>query len=132
MRGRLRAACLSVVYLTAFGGCGEHAGAPPVESSMEEATVKGTVRVRGRPVSGGTIRWSAANINRPKASDREVPINKDGTYAVKAFLGQNFVEINSRELRTPALRQYNDDGQTAMVKPGENTVDFDFPPPARQ
>jgi hypothetical protein len=95
---------------------------------MEEANVKGTVRARGKPVNNGRIRFHAANIRRPGASDREVQIEKDGTYTTKAFIGQNQVGVTCKELNASQLRQFRDDTQSVMVKSGENTIDIDFPP----
>jgi hypothetical protein len=119
---------VAVVVLIAYTGCDPHAGAPPVESSMEEANVKGTVRVRGKPVNNGTIRFHAANIRRPGATDRTARIERDGTYTTNAFIGPNEVEVTCKELNAPQLRQFRDENPSVLVKSGENTIDIDFPP----
>jgi len=67
-------------------GCG-NPDAPPVSGSMDEVTVKGTVRVRGKPVNNGIVTFRTSNINRPMAPTREAPIAKDGTYTIKTLVG---------------------------------------------
>jgi hypothetical protein len=113
--------------LLASSGCDPHAGAPPVSGSMEEATVKGTVKIRGKPVNGGSIVFSASNFRRPNAAPRTAAINKDGTYTVKALVGENSVEIECKELLTPKNREFKDQVWPATVASGECTIDFDLP-----
>jgi hypothetical protein len=45
-----------------------------------------------------------------------------------SLVGQNYVEIGCKELRSPKYKRYLDQQQTIHVTSGENTVDFDFPP----
>jgi hypothetical protein len=120
MRRPHDAGWMAFALLLACSGCDPHAGAPPVESSMEEANVTGTVRVRGRPVNNVTVRFHAANYRRTGAIDREAPITKDGTYSIKAYIGENQVEVSCRELNDPKLFTYRDDTHPALVKSGEN------------
>ncbi len=117
----------AILFLT-IAGCDAYSGAPSVSSSLEEATVKGTIRVRGKPVDNGRILFRCANIRRPSAKARDVPIAKDGTYTVTTLVGDNIVEISCKELHTKQNRPYLDNEKTVIVESGENTIDFDIPP----
>ena len=63
-------------------------GAPAVSSSMEEATVKGTVTIKGKPAAGGEILFDPANVDR-KVMARSAPDQKDGTYTIKTLVDAN-------------------------------------------
>jgi hypothetical protein len=126
---------MAVALLMACSGCDPHAGAPPVSGSLEEATVKGTVRLFGKPVTNGNIIFNCSNIRRPNAGVRQARINPDGTYSVKTLVDENYVSVDCKELQTPKNRMYMDNDRTFMVKRGENTFDFDIPefaPPPKQ
>src|SRR5262249_59805035 len=81
MSRRLVAAGLALALGTAglVGGCSD---APPVSGSMEEATVSGIARVRGKPVTNGRVTFRSSNINRPGAPTKEAEIGKDGRYSI--------------------------------------------------
>jgi hypothetical protein len=128
MRRQYLARSIAVAVMVAYSGCNEHAGAPPVSSSLEEATVKGTVRVRGKTVDNGTIRFNCANIRRPNAAPREARINKDGTYTLKTLLGENNVEVECKELHTPKNARFLENDYFVRVETGENTFNIDIPP----
>lgn len=66
------AGLLSVVL-----GCGDDK--PPVDTSSEEATVKGKVTLRGKPVVKGNIRFDPSNYLRRDATARSAPIQPDGS-----------------------------------------------------
>jgi hypothetical protein len=117
------------LWAAGTGGC-RFSDAPPVSGSMEEATVKGTVRVRGKPVTNGVVSFRCSNINRPKAEIREAPIGKDGTYTVKTLVGQNFVEVSCKETLSPKNRDLIENEQMVEIRSGENTLDIDIPPKA--
>ena len=56
---------LAAVIL-ALAGCGtSHVSRD--STSLEETTVKGTVRVRGKPVDNGSVEFNAANVARTSA-----------------------------------------------------------------
>jgi hypothetical protein len=114
--------------LMACGGCDPHAGAPRVSGSLREATVKGTVRIHGKPVKNGSVTFNCVNIRRPDATPPRAPINRDGTYAIKTLVGENYVEVSCRELTTPKNRVLADTQIPVMVQAGENTIDLDLPP----
>jgi hypothetical protein len=111
----------AVLAWPACQGCDD--GKPAVDSSKSEATVSGTVRVRGKPAEGGTIVFSASNSERI-VPPRSAPISKDGTYQLTTFTGGNQVlfegdvAVKNREIGL--IREYVD------VKRGQNTHDFDL------
>jgi hypothetical protein len=115
------AGLLASTLLVAACGCGS--GAPPVESSTREATVKGTIKVRGKLVGGGNIIFQPSNPSRVVAS-RKAPIGKDGSYSVTTMVGQNNVIIESPEVMraglTTEMIQFD-------VKDGENVKDIELP-----
>jgi hypothetical protein len=128
---RQRAAVWSALaLLIASSGCHSYPGAPDVSGSMEEATVKGTVRVRGQPVNNGTVTFRTANVRRPTAPWHEAPIGKDGTYTVQTLVGENYIEVSCKELNTPQNRQLLDNERMVKIQSGENTLDIDLPPQA--
>jgi len=118
----------AVTLLMACGGCDPHGGAPSVSGSLEEATVKGTVRVYGKPVNNGSVIFNCVNIRRPNATPPQAPIKKDGTYEIKTLVGQNYVEVSCRELAKAKNRMFADTQIPVMVQAGENTIDLDLPP----
>jgi hypothetical protein len=127
MRRRNRHGWAAVVLLVVGGGCGAFSGTPPVSGSLEEATVKGTVRVHGRPVNNGSVTFNCVNIKRPNAVPARAEIHKDGTYEVKTLVGQNYVEVSCRELAAPKNRVFADTQIPVMVERGENAFNIDLP-----
>ncbi|HEX3449017.1 MAG TPA: hypothetical protein VHS97_12235 [Isosphaeraceae bacterium] len=117
---------LFVFLAVVWPGCGLSDGAPPVSSSLEEATVKGTVRVRSKTVNNGQIAFHSANVSRPNAAIREVPIAKDGTYSITTLVGANTVEVDCNELRDPKTRRRLQHNLAFDVQAGENTFDIDI------
>ncbi len=79
--------------LTALSGC---TAAPYRESSTEEATVTGTVKLHGKLLDGGELNFNAVNPNR-KVEMRKATIGKDGTYTAKAYIGLNTVTLAPRK-----------------------------------
>ena len=115
------AACLA-----SLAGCG--GGVPSVSSSMTEATVRGTVKYKGQPVTEGEIVFDPTNINRRSASIASAKIGKDGTYSVKTLVGANSVNF-----KLPRLGRQDSSLEYATfpieVGGGENTKDFELPKP---
>jgi hypothetical protein len=121
--------CLGLaLFLIPHAGCDEHAGAPPVSDSTEEVLLKGTVRIRGKPATGGTVTFRAANIRRPTAGTRSSAIGKDGSYTVKTLVGDNYVEVASKDLTRPKNRDLLGSEQTVKVGSGDQTIDINLPP----
>jgi hypothetical protein len=109
-------------------GCDAYPDAPPLTTSMEEAGLKGTVRVNGKPVDNGTVTFRTAHIRRPNSPTKVVDIGKDGSYSVKTVIGENYVEVACKELRKAAMRRHLGQEQMLMVESGDNTVDVNVPP----
>src|SRR5829696_5071225 len=104
-------------------GCND--GRPSVESSTTEATVKGTVSIRGKPAPGGTVSFDPSNVSRKMEAARAAPIGKDGTYEVKTLIGLNRVSFSG-----PAFareRELQDATFQCDVQRGEQTYNMDLP-----
>jgi hypothetical protein len=123
---------LALALWMAGGGCGSN-----FSSSGEEATVKGTVRVHGKPVTNGQITFRALNANRRNAPTNNAPIGKDGSYTIKTLVGENSVSVVCKELfaRKNQVLVDLEDGQMVKIQSGDNTVNIDLeskpPPPSR-
>jgi len=122
--GRLRDLA-AMGLLVILCGCGE--GKPSVSSSTTEATIKGTVAIRGKPVDGGIISFDPSNFKRKTEPARTAAINKDGSYEVKTLLGLNQVTFSgSAFARERALQ---DASLQYDVQAGEQTFNIELPPP---
>jgi hypothetical protein len=117
-----------VMLFTALAGC---SAAPERESSTEEATVKGTVKLHGKPMNAGVLHFNANNPSRT-VKNRDATIGKDGTYSVQAFVGLNTVTVTPPKTRTAkegvAYFGLEYEEKTVVVKSGENTADVEFLP----
>jgi hypothetical protein len=118
---------MAVVLLIACAGC-DSFGVPRVSSSQEETAVRGTVRVRGKPVDNGSVVFNAANVRRPQVPLRSAPINKDGTYSAKTLVGENSIQVSCKELMTAKNHMFAENEFFLMAKSGENLFDIDIPP----
>jgi len=102
-------------------GCGE--GKPSVDTSLTEASVSGTVSVKGTPATGGKILFNPSNAGRIVPT-RTADIGPDGTYTIKTLTGDNRVtfegEVASKNVGVGLLKEY------AKVESRENHVDFDL------
>lgn len=115
---------LSVLFIGASlcaPGC-DDSTPPSVDSSNTEATVKGTVMVKGNPVTEGEISFDASNFKRADAKVRTAPIEKDGTYTIKALTGENIIRLAGPSTKKDPSLQYAK--RAYNVKPGVNTFDF--------
>ena len=120
---RTRVWATALMLSLVVGGCGE--AGPPVESSKTEATVRGTVKVRGKLAAKGKVFFNPANARRKDVSIREVPIGTAGTYEITTLVGENGVSIGGTGLRGDT----GTDTTTFDVASGENTFDIEMPPP---
>jgi hypothetical protein len=115
--------------VTAPSGCGS--GGPYNESSTEEATVKGTVKVHGKLVDGGVLHFNGFNAKRQVLA-RDAPVGKDGKYTAQAYIGVNTVTLTPPKPRNKAQgREFfglEYDERTVNVQSGENTADLEFLP----
>lgn len=114
---------------TPLSGCAP--GGPHVESSTEEATVQGTVKVHGKLVSGGVLHFNGFNAKR-QVQMRDAPVGKDGRYTARAYVGTNTVTLTPPRPRDKAQgREFYGleyDERTVNVQAGENTADLEFLP----
>jgi hypothetical protein len=115
--------------VTALSGC---SAAPDRESSLNDATVTGTVKVRGKLLNGGEVNFNAVNPNR-RVDTRKATIGKDGAYTVKAYLGLNIVTVFPPKPRDKQQGKdffgVNYEEKSVTVTSGENTADLDILPP---
>jgi hypothetical protein len=120
-RRRIAGTLLAAVLVVGWG-CSN--GTPPVDTSTQEATVNGTVKLKGKAVGKGFVIFNPGNIGR-KAESRKATIGKDGTYSVTTLIGENTVEVQSPEVMKAGidapLLEYK-------VKEGPNTYDINLPP----
>jgi hypothetical protein len=97
---------------------------------MEEVTLKGTVRVRGKPVNNGRVTFRTSNVNRPTAPTKEAEIGKDGTYTIATLVGLNFIEVTCKETLGAKNRDLMENEQPINIKSGQTTLDINIPPEA--
>ena len=122
-RRGLAALATAGAVVAAVAGCG---GGPSVESSKTEATVKGTIKVRGEPAKEGEVIFDPSNVARRDAAPRRAPIGPDGTYTITTLIGENVVSLDGPPARKVPLA----DSQLILnVERGENTMDLAFPRP---
>jgi len=120
---RRQAAALTIaVTLAAAWGCG--AGAPSVSTDTTEATVRGKVKIKGKPANGGEVFFDASNHRRKVNALRTAPIGKDGTYSIRTYVGENSVQVRSSARGSGR----GDESVTYDVRAGENVFDIDWPP----
>lgn len=126
IRSSRRVRRLAVIASLALGaGCGG-GGKPSVDTSMEEATVKGTVKFKGAPVTKGEIAFDPSNYQRKSETARRTKIGSDGSYTVKTLVGDNQVSFTIAEMaRDPKLQDFM---MHYDVKSGENNFDIALPP----
>src|SRR4051794_40381186 len=114
MTRRVAAGWLALALLTVCS-CNS-SNVPPGSDSSEEATVKGTVRIRGKPVNNGLVTFNPRNVSRPTAPTRDTPIGKDGSYTIKTFIGENTIEVGCKELSLPQNRNFLENERKVQVK----------------
>jgi len=109
---------LATALLLVVWGCNSGGSAPAVSGSSEESTVKGTVTVKGKPATSGSLSFDPANPNRRTALVRTAEIGKDGSYTITTLIGQNIVSAQGRGI--PTFRETYD------VKSGGDTINIDI------
>ena len=128
--GAWAAPLLPLVLAAAFAaGC--ESGMAHVESSMEEAVVKGTIKARGTLLVGGQVNFNAVNSKR-QIGARTAPIGKDGSFTLKSVVGPNIVTVLSAKFASKSRKNQvvglEYDEKTVILEPGEQTIDLDFNP----
>jgi hypothetical protein len=117
---------IAVGMVLAGWGCGG-GSAPSVSSSTAEATVSGTVTIKGKPATKGEVSFDPANINR-NVGARTAQLNADGTYTVTTLLGGNVVRVATPETARDPVMKFNE--TTIDVQSGTNTLDIVLPAPS--
>ena len=112
--------------LLAGWGCGD-GSTPAVSSSTTEATVSGTVTIKGKPATKGEVTFDPANVNRKSAPLATAKINEEGTYTVTTLVGSNVVRVATPETTRDPKLQYNE--TTFDVQSGTNKLDIALPAP---
>ncbi len=103
-------------------GCGD--SHPAVDSSLTEATVKGVVKLRGKPAQGGgEIRFNPSNVER-KVATKSAKIEEDGSYSLTTYTGLNEVKFSGPFLK--AHPQLALSSRYSQISSGENIVSFDL------
>jgi hypothetical protein len=105
-----------------FAGFGCGGGKPAVVTSSEEATVTGTVKVRGQLVTKGDVLFDPSNYLR-NVPVRSAPIGPDGTYKVTTLVGPNIVRI---ALAPDALPPNKESPQTDAEEPDANRESVEY------
>jgi hypothetical protein len=121
-RIHLGALPITMLLFALSPGCDD--GKPSVDTSKREAKVSGIVRVKGKPLEGGTILFNPSNSERI-VEHKTAPIGKDGTYTITTYTGGNVVTFDAdsagKGTGIGLLHEYVD------VKPGVDTKkDFDL------
>lgn len=125
VRFRLTVMAGAVAAVVAWGCSGK----PSVSSSNEEATVRGTVTIKGKKVSRGDVVFDPSNYQRKFASERRAPIQEDGSYEVTTLVGTNRVRVDSPDAAKASVGYSTIDFE---VQPGENPLDIVLPIPPVQ
>lgn len=116
-------AVMSATLLGSASGCGSK---PSVDASTAEATVSGSVKIRGKPMSQGEITFDPANYLRKDVSARTAKLKPDGTYEIKTLTGVNSVTVTGPAITAEPELGYA--GTTLDVHSGTNSLDINLPP----
>lgn len=118
----LTSAVAAATLLGAVSGCDD--GTPAVASGHEEVSVKGTVKVKGKPLEDGEITFDGANIKRKDGTFKTAKV-KAGAYETKALVGGNSITVRSKEIDKDLGLSAN--SKFVELKAGEeNTVDIEL------
>ena len=109
----------TMASLVIGGGCGSQPGA---ETSTNEVTVKGIVKLDGKPVTEGEIVFDPSNYQR-QSPPKSAPIGKNGSYEVKTLAGLNTVRLGPGLLKKYPILQHRH--KTFNAQDAENTFDFE-------
>ena len=103
-------------------GCGDRH--PPVDSSLNEAKVRGVIKLKGKPAAGGgQVSFNPSNVERKVASST-ARIADDGSYELTSYTGGNQVKFSGPFLKDePGLALSS---RYCDLESGENVVDFDL------
>lgn len=106
--------------LVAAVGCDGGPSTPSASLSKEEATVSGSVTVKGAPATGGEIVFDPQNIYRKDAAIKTAPIGANGSFTIKTLVGENAVTVKGPDIdKDRSLAGFR---KVVEVKSGENVV----------
>ncbi|WP_435011561.1 hypothetical protein P12x_002877 [Tundrisphaera lichenicola] len=114
-----RRIAIGIILLAA--GCGD--GTPPMDTSQSQVKVSGIVKVKGKPVSGGQIKFDPSNALRQVGSFT-AEIGPDGTYSAVTYTGENVVRFSGAMLK--ANPEIGLTTRFCNVTAAENVFDFDL------
>ncbi len=107
-----------------LAGCGGGTSVSSVDASNTEAKVTGTVKVRGKAMTEGEVRFDPTSAGRTHAQGRIAKILPDGTFEVTTLIGHNAVRISGPALKKEPTLEYAT--KVVEVTTGENKLDLDF------
>lgn len=127
--GRCYVVVSLLVIFAASGGCA-HKPTP----RLDRGAVSGTVKYKGKPMTGGRVIFISAKDAVASAS---CMLQENGTYMVgDAPIGETRVTIDTESIKAHIPERYvqipakylsaETSGLTYDVKPGDNTADFDL------
>ena len=115
---RMIAGAAGLVLVAGMNGCGTPSG----DTSTTEATVKGVVKLNGKPATEGEISFDASNYQR-QVAPKVAPIGKDGSYTISTLVGPNTVKLGGSLLKKYEILSYRQ--KNMKVDRGDNTFDFE-------
>lgn len=113
---------LALALLFALSGCD---GTPPASASTQQATVKGTVTRKGKPLPKVQVMFNPANINRQSAPSVMTTVDADGHYELTTLVGDNTISLVGPE--AAKINTSASFSKAVDLKAGENTVDLNIP-----
>ena len=115
-------AAVPVACLLPAIGCGD--SHPAVDASLNEAKVRGVIKVKGKPAAGGgQVSFNPSNVER-KVASFTAKIGDDGSYELTSYTGGNQVKFSGPFLKDdPGLALSS---RYCDLESGENVVDFDL------
>ncbi len=115
---RMIAAGIGLALAAGLGGCGTPSG----DTSTAEATVKGVVKLNGKPATEGEISFDPSNYQR-QVPAKTAPIGKDGSYTITTMVGPNTIKLTGPIVKKFGILAYRQKNLT--VEKGDNTFDFE-------
>jgi hypothetical protein len=115
-----------IVSATLLGalGCGEEAAKPAVDDKQKsEATVTGSVTIKGKPASKGRVTFEPLGADGMPTDSQSAGI-KDGAFTIKTKPGNNDVTVSSTG---DAAIDSGYNKTSVAVQPGENKVTLELP-----
>jgi hypothetical protein len=113
---------LMLVSMAVVSGC---SGEVPLDTTTTEGTVKGTIKVRGKTMRGGSVTLDPTGGRKTVEGAKTFPVKDDGTFEGTTIIGKNRVRIGGPAITKEPTLGYA--SKEIEVKSGDNPVDLDFP-----